>query len=65
MTSETTQRVHKGEPAVVRWARRKLLRLELVHNLPKQVQREFVEALLDAYVHGYEAAVDEMKPSAS
>lgn len=45
------------EEAVLRWARRKLLRMELIHNLPKALHREFADALLDAYAHGYEAAV--------
>lgn len=49
----------RGDTATMRWARRKLLKIDLVHNLPKAVHRQFLDALLDAYAHGYEAAVRE------
>lgn len=54
---DATGRKIPREDAVIRWARRRLLRMDLVHNLPKALQREFAEALLDAYAYGYEACL--------
>lgn len=53
----------RAEAVILRWARRKLLRVDLIHNLPKSAQRDFIDALLDAYVRGYEAATNEMQTS--
>lgn len=52
--------VRPVEEVLMRWARRKALKVDVIHSLPKPVQREFIDALLDAYAKGYEAAVAEM-----
>lgn len=42
------------------WARSRLLKVELVQSLPRRMQLAMLEALVDAYTVGFQAAVNEI-----
>lgn len=42
------------------WARSRLLKVELVQSLPRRLQLAMLEALVDAFTKGYQAAVQEI-----